>query len=482
MAGLFVVPVFLTFNDINELTKKYSASNHTVLLSDFGDAFSFGNNQYYQLGHETDLQQLSDLSELIVYFPPPKLTPERIEDLNGLFIKNVACGNDYTVFVDGNGDAWSVGRYYEYQLGRNGDYRLLAPINLPDDSKPIIDVACGIYHTVLVGDDGRVWSFGKNDDGQLGRSGDQTIPQLIPTVNDIIGVACSFRHTVLVGRNGKVWSFGANDKGQLGRTGDPEIPELVNVPGNELIKGVACGEEHTVLVGNNGKVWSFGNNDDGQLGRSGMGNVPGEVIIDGSGLIDGVSCGMNHTVLVDENRIAWSFGKNDYGQLGIGNIQAGRLILNDSGTAIIGAYPRPLPPRRVLLPDDFSIIGFTCGNDHTVFVGRNGDVLSVGDNTDYQLGREVDADNPNDQTLPHPIPYFTEKSLFGYVKSARPKRIAEVLTLSGEPEESEEPKEPALKRHRPGNQSGGNMRKNINYKYEYFKTKAKYLKLKKIDF
>ena len=36
----------------------------------------------------------------------------------------------------------------------------------------LVQVACGLMHTLVLSDDGRVYSFGCNAGGQLGRSGE----------------------------------------------------------------------------------------------------------------------------------------------------------------------------------------------------------------------------------------------------------------------------------------------------------------------
>ena len=47
------------------------------------------------------------------------------------------------------------------------------------EGKRIVSVACGGMHTAAVGVDGLVWTWGCNDDGALGRTGDEDVPQLV---------------------------------------------------------------------------------------------------------------------------------------------------------------------------------------------------------------------------------------------------------------------------------------------------------------
>lgn len=53
----------------------------------------------------------------------------------------------------------------------------------PDDAK-LIDVSCGMDHTVTVDDRGRVWSFGSNKHGALGRSVQSISQESVPVNSD----------------------------------------------------------------------------------------------------------------------------------------------------------------------------------------------------------------------------------------------------------------------------------------------------------
>lgn len=89
----------------------------------------------------------------------------------------------------------------------------------------------------------------------------------IPTASPIIQIACGLHHTVALTQNGDVFTFGSNQYGQLG-TGDL-LPYSgpVQVKLNSVIVQVAAGSNHTVLLSSRGVVYTFGNHLKGQLGR-----------------------------------------------------------------------------------------------------------------------------------------------------------------------------------------------------------------------
>lgn len=94
-------------------------------------------------------------------------------------------------------------------------------------------------------------------------------PQLLsmPSMSPVVQVSCGLHHTVVLTLSGEVYAFGSNQFGQLG-TGDMQPvsgPVRINVAGN--VCQVAAGSNHTVLLTYKGLVYTFGNFQKGQLGR-----------------------------------------------------------------------------------------------------------------------------------------------------------------------------------------------------------------------
>lgn len=85
-----------------------------------------------------------------------------------------------------------------------------------------IEISGGNAHTVLLTQDGKVYTYGANNNYQLGRTlqpgedktsipGEVTLPQPIQAVDAGFGF-----HTLALGCNGQVWAWGLNTEGQLG--------------------------------------------------------------------------------------------------------------------------------------------------------------------------------------------------------------------------------------------------------------------------
>ncbi|KAH9472664.1 hypothetical protein Pst134EA_003268 [Puccinia striiformis f. sp. tritici] len=122
-----------------------------------------------------------------------------------------------------------------------------------------------------------LYTFGDNRFGQLGigtRSVSVTEPQKIENLPALIKIDCGLFHSVAVGQDGELYTFGHNRKGQCG-VGSSEIdtstPVLVDLGGNgeagDIIDVIdaCCGSEHTAVLTSSG-VWLAGCNTLGQLG------------------------------------------------------------------------------------------------------------------------------------------------------------------------------------------------------------------------
>ncbi|XP_039296337.1 uncharacterized protein LOC111057898 [Nilaparvata lugens] len=131
-------------------------------------------------------------------------------------------------------------------------------------------ISCGCHHSALLTDNGRVHTWGRNLDGQLG-NGVRTKEALHPTQINIGNCGC--HHSALLTDNGRVHTWGRNLDGQLGngvRTKEALHPTQINIgdPVEADVQYVVCGGEFTLCMESNGRVRAWGSNVNGQLGRA----------------------------------------------------------------------------------------------------------------------------------------------------------------------------------------------------------------------
>ena len=228
---------------------------------------------------------------------------------------------------------------------------------------------CGKYHTITLSYGGTVYSFGKNEFGELGLGHNNTVslPTPIPNLPKIKQISCGSNFTVCVDHEGFIWSFGENDCGQLG-TGnktDFNVPQkLLDLP---PVHSVSCGLEHTLMITNDSDLWSCGRNDYGQSCHRDIEDrsKPQQTSFSN---ISKISTGWHHSLFQNNKGEIFSCGNNQYGQCGLGH----------SSLSLITPSLIPNAPSN--------IVHFICGSHHSLFLDSEGNVFSVGDNEYGQLG------------------------------------------------------------------------------------------------
>merc|ERR1719318_1279720 len=114
---------------------------------------------------------------------------------------------------------------------------------------------------------GQVLTVGQGDTGQLGLGEEvmeKTRPGLVEQIKNAVDCVAGGMHTAVLDMKGKVWTFGCNDEGSLGREVAEEeecfVPGMVEVEGVEVTK-ICSGSDHLVMLGREGQVWTMGNGE-----------------------------------------------------------------------------------------------------------------------------------------------------------------------------------------------------------------------------
>lgn len=172
-----------------------------------------------------------------------------------------------TYFVLKNGNVMACGSEWSYVsfLYDNEIPKLV------DGFSNIKEIAMGEGHTVALRKDGRVMGYGHNTSGgQLGFGSIKVIktPTIIPTLSDIVQVACGIAHTLFLHKNGHVYACGKNSDGELGLGHLLDQTTPILIPGLSDVKQIACTFTTSVFLLNNGEVKVCGSGSDVRvLGR-----------------------------------------------------------------------------------------------------------------------------------------------------------------------------------------------------------------------
>ena len=246
-------------NNINNDVKQVvCGSHHTFVLKNDGSLWGCGDNDYGQLGLNTTTDKTSFT----------QVTPNINND-----VKQIACGTYHTVILKTDGSLWACGYNYYNQLGLSDSANKHMFVNITTNiNNDVKQVACGDNHTFILKNDGSIWGCGDNLYGQLGLSHTNdmnTFTKVGTNINnDVKQVACGVYYTFILKNDGSIWACGRNNYGQLGlndtsdRTTFTQIAKNIN---NDVTQ-VVCGSYHTFIIKNDGSIWGCGNNARGQLG------------------------------------------------------------------------------------------------------------------------------------------------------------------------------------------------------------------------
>lgn len=295
----------------------------------------------------------------------------------------VSGGNDESYAILQNGDVVAWGQNDAGQLG-NGNSGAGAYSNTPvyvrDQSGAVLtnvkNVEAGDQTGYALTEDGRVYSWGSDGNGQLGRSAGVAENAGLVTKQDgtaltgIVQLSAGDTHCLAIDEDGNVWSWGGDwGPGQLGSSGGGRN-YAARVEGGETgsaylenVVNISAGQAHSMAVLESGKVVTWGSNrfynasgGEEPAGQQGEGNesigssndLPSYVLT-GAGdtltNIRGISDGDAWTYAISSDDKIYVWGYNVNGQLGLGASAddaveyATELPLSSYGCAV----PAPCP-------------------------------------------------------------------------------------------------------------------------------------------
>ncbi|XP_030587326.1 probable E3 ubiquitin-protein ligase HERC3 [Archocentrus centrarchus] len=201
--------------------------------------------------------------------------PRTPEGLRNIRVSQVACGSQHTVALTKDGQLYTWGQGSRGQLGvGTNKSRVDCPQHVRSLSAiPVVQVAAGGEQSLALSVSGGVFSWGRNECGQLGLGDtrDRHTPTLLHYLNmkKTVSISCGRDHTAVLTKDGAVFTFGSGQHGQLGHNSlqDELRPRLIAELWGSKVTKIACGSYHTLVLTESKKVYSFGCNKQGQLGH-----------------------------------------------------------------------------------------------------------------------------------------------------------------------------------------------------------------------
>ena len=290
-----------------------AGNSHSLALTSDGSVWAFGDNGRGELGNGTTTN--SDV-------------PVQVPGVAG--VTQIAAGNGFSLALTSNGNVLTWGDDSYGELG--GDYAGLGYSTTPVQVKGltgVTQIAAGGQFSLALRSDGTVWAWGRNDSGQLGNgtTTNSAVPVQVTGLSRVTQIAAGSDSAMAALTKGfittltTVWTWGGNDDGQLGdgtlasRT-TPEQVSGIDVPN---VRGISAGDGFSMVLGSDGTVWAWGADYDGQLGNAPADTVvrPAETIGKDSGITH-LSAGGVHVLALRSDGTVLAWGDNEAGEIGNG--------------------------------------------------------------------------------------------------------------------------------------------------------------------
>jgi alpha-tubulin suppressor-like RCC1 family protein len=340
-----------------------ASADHSVALDSEGGVWVVGSNKYGQLG-------LGDEHSQTLFV--------KASSLSGKKIVTVAAGYGVTFAIDETGALWATGLNNFGQLGL-GDTKNRAVFSRVTSlkNKKIVAVAAGVDHAIALDSEGKAYSTGLNNFGQLGLGDTKNRDRFasVTSLKDkkIVAVAAGYDHAFAIDDASGVWASGWNVHGQLGLGDNKRRTKfgLVGSLSGKKIAAIAAGDYHSVALGADGKLYTTGFSAHGQLGLGDK--LRSESFVEVADLngkkIVAIAAGGHYTIALEEGGAIWGAGLNGGGELGLGDL-SDRYIFVKSGGVKNGA----------------KITAIAAGSDHTIALLASGVVSVCGWNYADQMG------------------------------------------------------------------------------------------------
>ncbi|MGL4731890.1 MAG: leucine-rich repeat domain-containing protein [Clostridium sp.] len=208
----------------------------------------------------------------------------------------------------------------------------------------IVAASAGVNNILAIDSEGNLYSWGGNEYGQLGigtsgTTANKTVPVkingkgAIGIDTKIVSVSIGRVYSSAIDSEGNLYTWGSNNYGQLGDGTkiDKKTPVKINGKGaigiDTKIISVDLGANRGSAIDSEGSLYTWGRNNYGQLGDGTKIDKNAPVKINGSGAIETttkiVSVDMDHEYSnygssIDSEGNLYTWGRNNHGQLGNG--------------------------------------------------------------------------------------------------------------------------------------------------------------------
>lgn len=376
----------------------------TLALKSNGQVWSWGNNEFGQIGNNT-----------VTSYSSPVLVVG-----NHSFIQ-IKTSGAHSITLKANGQAWTWGRNTAGELGNNSTTNRSSPV-LVVGNHSFCRIATGLVsrHSAALKDGGQMWTWGNNSAGELGdnTTTNKSSPIAVVGGHAFIKLATGYETTYGLKANGEAWAWGRNTAGELGDNTTTARSSPVLVVGNHSFVDIRATNRWTAALKRNGEVWTWGDNITGNLGDGTVTSRSSPVLVIGNHSFIQIGIGRYHCTALKANGEMWGWGYNIAGQLGTNNTTSYSspvlVVGNHSFRITMNQISEPLitdMDDERFLPDEknITISGFFFGavqeggkveiGDNAIYSAANKNQLTVNSWSDTSINVDMSLGNLSDGSL-----------------------------------------------------------------------------------
>jgi len=303
---------------------------------------------------------------------------------------SAACGDGQTIVLSSTGELWGWGCYkdkegkqwFDVPAGVSvGTAALKAikrkqvdPMVLPFFSRsshtntaaPVLEIACGASYNLARCQDGKVYSWGAAECGELAR---KSRPMKVPDPDGEEGDEIYDHNAVLHDylTPGPMYHVLSAAAAAAGKMDGDILVDGVKLREVKHVKGFGCGSFHALCIINT-HTYATGLNNYGQLGLGDTDNRPyfTEITeLTNAGVV-AVKGGVHHSLSLTSAGKLLAFGRGDSGQLGVPTVAE-----NAGGFVDVPIAPGTGNAKCLAELSTYRFTGIACGNNHCLAIATS---------------------------------------------------------------------------------------------------------------
>ena len=265
-----------------------SGNEHTAAVTTVGSLFTFGGGYRGRLGHNNDIDTSS---------------PVQVGALTTW--SQASASYRYTAAVKTDGTLWTWGDAVVGKLGHNDVVLRSSPVQVGALTN-WSQVSAGLSHCAAVKTDGTLWTWGAGASGRLGTNiaiYAVSSPVQVGALTTWLQVSAHDSYSnIAVKTNGTIWTWGNNNNGQLGQNITLNVSSPIQVgpstDWSQVTGSVSAAMDHCAAVKTDGTIWTWGLGANGRTGHNNDINLSSPVQVGALTTWSKASLGGNHTAAI----------------------------------------------------------------------------------------------------------------------------------------------------------------------------------------